>query len=84
MIDDDDEQLGPFQPFGLKFGLKIRGAHPPPPPPRLQVKAIREKNVFSQTYLIGVLRAGYKSKQLRQGMGCRIGYLPFFCTCRWN
>ena len=32
MIDDDDEQLGPFQPFGLKFGLKIRGAHPPPPP----------------------------------------------------
>ena len=50
-----------FQPFGLQFGLKIRGLPPPPPPKalpmdpplRLQVKSIREKNVFSQTYLIG-------------------------------
>ena len=63
-----------------------RAPRAPPlgPPLSLQVKSTREKNVFSQTYLIGVVRAGYKSKQLCQGMGCRIGYLPFFCTCRWN
>ena len=78
-----------FQPFGLQFGLNIRGGQAPralamDPPLRLQVKSIKEKNVFSQTYLIGVVRAGYKSKQLCQGMGCRIGYLPFFSTCRWN
>ena len=62
------------------------GGRVPPldPPLRLQVKSFREKNVFSQTYLIGVVRTGYKSKQLCQGIGCRIRYLPFFCTCRWN
>ena len=81
-----------IQPFGPQFGLKMRGGGggvggrvpPQDPPLRLQVKLFREKNVFSQTHLIGVVRAGYKSKQLCQGMGCRIGYLPFFCTCRWN
>ena len=78
-----------FQPFGLQFGLKIRGGRSPraltkDSPLSLQVKPTREKNVFSQTHLIGVVRAGYKSKTLCQGMGCRIGYLPFFCTCRWN
>ena len=79
-----------FQPFGLQFGLKIRRGGRSPraltkdSPLSLQVKPTREKNVFSQTHLIGVVRAGYKSKQLCQGMGCRIGYLPFFCTCRWN
>ena len=79
-----------IQPFGPQFGLKIRGGgvggRVPSldPPLKLQVKSTKEKNVFSQTYLIGVVRAGYKSKQLCQGIGCRIGYLPFFCTCRWN
>ena len=72
-----------FQPFGLQFGLKIRGGRPPgalpmDPPLSLQVKSIRKKNVFSQIYLIGVVRAGYKSKQLCQGIGCRISFFLLY------
>ena len=73
-----------MQPFGPQFGLKIRGGGGGPGPFPRSTTETKEKNVFSQTYLIGVVRAGYKSKQLCLGIGCWIGYLPFFCTCRWN
>ena len=53
-------------------GGRPPGALPMDPPLSLQVKSIRKKNVFSQIYLIRVVRAGYKSKQLCQGIGCRI------------
>ena len=78
-----------IQPFGPQFRLKVRGHPPPGFLPWIRHLVFKQshpwrKKVFSQTYLIGVVRAGYKSKQLCQGIGCRKGYLPFFCTCRWN
>ena len=78
-----------FQPFGLQFGLKIRGLPPPPKGPshgsatETSSKINQGEKCF-QSNLPHRWYKGYKSKQLCQGIGCRIGYLPFFCTCRWN